>query len=139
GGAELVVAPAVELQRHFVPPRGLAGTAPDHFHVVEPERQQHRLLEPLVHAPRIVRLLLGDARLTTVEQLERRLDRLADRALVVGPTSFRASKASSMVLARPASAMVRTPALAAVCRGKGRRSQAVVACGPCVLSPLNPA
>src|SRR3982751_1288057 len=35
GGAELVVAPAVELRRHLVPPRGRPGPAADHRHVVE--------------------------------------------------------------------------------------------------------
>ena len=50
-------------------------------HVVEPERQQHGLLEPLVDGPGAVAALLGDARLAAVEQVERRLDRFAHRTL----------------------------------------------------------
>ena len=59
----------------------LPGPPPNDAHVVEPEREQHRLLEPLVDPPVAVRALLGDARLAAVEQVERRLDRLAHRAL----------------------------------------------------------
>jgi hypothetical protein len=44
--------------------------ARDRAHVVEAEREQHRLLEPLVDAPLAV-LFLGDARLAAVEQVER--------------------------------------------------------------------
>jgi hypothetical protein len=41
-------APAVELRGDLVPPHGAARSAWDHAHVVEAEREQHRLLQPLV-------------------------------------------------------------------------------------------
>src|SRR3712207_7730029 len=52
--------PYTTLFRSLVPPAGAAGAARDHRHVVEPEGQKHRLLEPLVDAPPVARLL-GDA------------------------------------------------------------------------------
>ena len=51
GGAEAVLAPAVELRRHLVPPGRARRAAGMMLHVVQPERQQHRLLQPLVDDP----------------------------------------------------------------------------------------
>jgi hypothetical protein len=45
--------------------------------VVEPERQQHGLLQPLIDLPLAV-LLFGDARLATVEQRDRLFHGIAD-------------------------------------------------------------
>ena len=81
GVAKPVLAPAVELRRHLVPPRGLAGAAGNRAHVVEAERQQHRLLQPLIDLPFAAGLALGDARLALVEQFERGIDGVADFAL----------------------------------------------------------
>jgi len=75
------VVPAVEFRRDFVPPHGFAGPAGNHVHVVEAEREQHRLFEPLVDPPIAVGSSLGDARDAAVEQIERGLDGLAHRAL----------------------------------------------------------
>ena len=58
----------------------VARPALDDLHRVEPERQQHRLLQPLVDGPAAVGLPFGDARLAAVEQVERGLDRLAHLA-----------------------------------------------------------
>ena len=55
GSAELVFAPALEFRWHLVPPGGIAVAAGDHFHVVEPEGQKHRLFQPLVHSPAAIR------------------------------------------------------------------------------------
>jgi hypothetical protein len=71
GGAEIDRAPAGEFARHFVPPAGGAGTARDHFHVVQAEREQHRLLQPLIDAPAALAVGLGNARLAMIEQLQR--------------------------------------------------------------------
>ena len=81
GVAEARFAPAVELGGHLVPPRRLAGRTGDDAHVVEAERQEHRLLEPLIDPPGPVGLFLGDARFAGIEQIERGLDRVAHRAL----------------------------------------------------------
>src|SRR3546814_20461210 len=60
GLAKAVLAPALELRGHLVPPIGaLARPAGDRGHVVEAEGQQHRLLQPLVDLPAL-RPLLGD-------------------------------------------------------------------------------
>ena len=77
GLLEIDGAPAVEFRRHLVPPHGLAGAALDDLHRVEPEGQQHRLLQPLVDLPLAVGLALGDAGGAAVEQVERRLDGVA--------------------------------------------------------------
>ena len=57
GGAERGLVPVGELQRHLVEiaRRGMTDV------VVQPERQQHRLLQPLVDAPAAVAVGLGDA------------------------------------------------------------------------------
>jgi hypothetical protein len=80
GVAKPVFAPAVEFRGHLVPPRGLAGAAGNRAHVVEAERQQHRLLQPLIDLPLAAGLALGDAGLALVEQLQRGIDRVADFA-----------------------------------------------------------
>src|SRR5262249_55875414 len=87
-----VLAPAIELRRHLVPPRHLARTAGNDAHVIEAERQQDRLLEPLIDLPSSVRLPFGDARLATVEQIERRLDGVAHRAFGRGADAFASFK-----------------------------------------------
>ena len=50
GVAEAVLAPALELRRHLVPPGAPPGPPSTIAVVVEAEREQHRLLEPLVDA-----------------------------------------------------------------------------------------
>src|SRR5262249_39545901 len=79
--SEARFAPAVNLRRDLVPPHRSAGPAGDHAHVVESEREQHRLFEPLVDPPIAVGSALGDARDAAIEQIERRLDGLAHRPL----------------------------------------------------------
>ena len=77
---EFVGGPAFELGGHLVPPDRIAGAALDDFHRIEPERQKHGLLQPLVHRPVSVRAAFGHAGLAAVEQVERLFDRLADFA-----------------------------------------------------------
>ncbi|MEH2493595.1 hypothetical protein V1294_000074 [Bradyrhizobium sp. AZCC 1678] len=79
--AKTVLAPALELRGHLVPPRGLARAAGYSAHVVEAERQQHRLLQPLIDLPLAASFALGDARLALVEQFERVIYSLANFAL----------------------------------------------------------
>src|SRR5262249_47052482 len=98
----------------------------------------HCLLEPLVHAPGAVRLLLGDARLATVEQVERRLDGIAHWAL--GRRADVVARLERVVdrLGETGIGHGRTPCLAAVCRGNVQMSQAApITCarGSSVLSP----
>src|SRR5581483_8509528 len=88
GVAKAVLAPAVEFRRHLVPPRRLARAARYRGHVVEAERQQHRLLQPLMHLPFAVSLTFGDARFAFVEQVERVIDGLADFAVGGGRNAF---------------------------------------------------
>ena len=78
-------APALELGIDFVPPHGFAGRAGDHAHVVEPERQQHGLFQPLIDLPGAAWLPLGHARLAAIEQFKRRIDRLAHSASGLRP------------------------------------------------------
>ena len=59
--------------------RAPPGPALDHAQRIEPERQQHGLLQPLVDAPAAVDLL-GDPEPAGVEPGQRRLDRILDRA-----------------------------------------------------------
>ena len=125
GGAEILVVPVVELRRHLVPPRGVAGAARNFAHVVEPERQQHRLLEPLIDVP-------GRRRPPSRRRARRRgrADRArprpprAPRPWSPGRSSSRCSKAASMVLAshrRVASRHEITPR----CRGLSERADAM--------------
>ena len=60
--------------------RRVARRAFDQLHVVEPEGQQHGLLQPLMHMP-LAAVFLGDAQRAGVEILQRRLDRVAHLAL----------------------------------------------------------
>ena len=77
GRSEFIRTPAGELRRDLVPPcRAVARAAGNQFHIVQPERQEDGLLEPLVHLPRAVDLL-GDACGTTVELRERGLHSFA--------------------------------------------------------------
>src|SRR5438128_315223 len=79
--AKTVLAPALELRGHLVPPRRLARAAGNRAHVVEAERQQHRLLQPLVDLPLAIGAALGDAGLAFVQQLQRVIDGLANFTL----------------------------------------------------------
>src|SRR5262249_40305800 len=79
--SEACVGPAVEFRRDLVPPRCLAGPAGDQAHVVEAEREQHRLFEPLVDSPIAVAFSLVHTSYAAVEQIERGVDGLAYRAL----------------------------------------------------------
>ena len=72
------------------------GPPPMIRHVVEPEGEEHGLLQPLMDPPFPVGLL-GDAGLAVVEHPQGGLDRLADGAPVKGPTFARSSQAASMV------------------------------------------
>src|SRR5258706_14485852 len=84
GAFEFGGGPAVEFRRHLIPPDGLAGSALEHSHVVEPERQQHSLFQPLIDLPTPIGLALGNAQLALVQQVERALHGLADRAFGLG-------------------------------------------------------
>src|SRR5579872_2108577 len=57
---KLLLSPAGELGRHLVPPVRSARAATDRFHWIKPERQEHGLLQPLVHLP-LATLLIGNA------------------------------------------------------------------------------
>ena len=61
-------------------PGAIAGAARDALHRVEPERQQHRLLDPLVRMPRPTRLL-GHAEFAAIKCPQRLHDRMAHIAL----------------------------------------------------------
>jgi hypothetical protein len=81
GLLELRGLPAVELRRHLVPPHGLAGPALDDGHVVQPEREQHRLLEPLIDLPAPVACRFSATRaLPESSRSSAVCDRLAHRA-----------------------------------------------------------
>ncbi|MGY4433028.1 hypothetical protein ACVWWO_005505 [Bradyrhizobium sp. F1.13.1] len=80
GVAKAVLAPAVELRGHLVPPGRLAGAAGNGAHVVEAEREQHRLLQPLIDLPLAVGAALGNAGLALVQNLQRVIHGLADLA-----------------------------------------------------------
>jgi hypothetical protein len=76
-GAETRFVVVGVLQRHLVEELREAG-----FHravVIKPERQQHRLLQPLIHVPLAV-ALFGDAGFAGVEQRQ---------GLLHGATNFR--------------------------------------------------
>src|SRR5207237_2837268 len=75
--------PAGEFRGNFVPPPGWATLrigrpARDLDHVIEPERQEYRLLEPLMDLP-AAGGLFGDAQPPRIQPVERRLDRIASR------------------------------------------------------------
>src|SRR5688572_22277134 len=85
GRAELVFAPAGEFRRHLVVPAGFAearvvAAAGDQRRVDQAERQQHRLLQPLVGFPFAV-TFLGHAIFAAVEAVERRLHGIEHLAL----------------------------------------------------------
>ena len=79
---EAVGVPAVELVTDLVPPGANAAaereSAVHHAIGVEAERQQHGLLEPLMHDP-VAAGFLGDAGATAVEQLDGQLHGRAQR------------------------------------------------------------
>ncbi len=83
--AEPVLSPALHFRGDLVPPRSLTRAALDDPVVIEAEREQHRLLQPLVDLPRIrprrAGELLRHPGLAGIEQPERRLDRVAHLAL----------------------------------------------------------
>src|SRR5690348_5723151 len=80
GGGKLLLTPAGELRVHFVVPEALAGRAGDEVVRGEAEIEEHRLLQPFMDHPLAVDLLRDPDR-ALVEKVERRLDRIADRAL----------------------------------------------------------
>ncbi len=61
------------------------GPPVDHRHVVQAERQQHGLFQPLIDLPGLGPFraldLLGDAQLAGVQEAQRALDRVANVAL----------------------------------------------------------
>src|SRR4051794_36821 len=71
GGSKAALVPTIELRWYLVPPVCPTRTAGNRAHVVEPERQQNGLLEPLIDVPLTARLALRHARLALVEQVER--------------------------------------------------------------------
>src|SRR5690606_30781487 len=75
GVAEPVLAPACELARDLVV--GRRGGTLHHVVVVQAERQQDRLLQPLVDLPAAGSVRLGHAGAAAIEKLQRRLNRLA--------------------------------------------------------------
>src|SRR3546814_1464689 len=70
-----------EFGGHLVPPIGAAGAARDLGHVVQAEREQHGLLEPLVDAPAACALWLGHTRRAGVELRKSLTDRLTPPTL----------------------------------------------------------
>ena len=74
GGAEVRFRPAAELRRHLVEPVARTRTIVDQDIVVQAERQQHRLFQPLVDGPAALPVGLGHACLTPVEQRQRAID-----------------------------------------------------------------
>src|SRR6516162_241851 len=73
--------PAFELGIDLVPPPGFPRPSRNDTHVIETERKQHCLLQPLIDVPLTVRASLSDARLPAVEQIKSGIDRFADRTL----------------------------------------------------------
>src|SRR3546814_16152619 len=65
----------------LVPPIGAAGAARDLGHVVQAEREQHGLLEPLVDAPAARAIGLGNTRRAGIELRQRLIARLTHRPL----------------------------------------------------------
>ena len=74
GGAEVGLRPAAEFRRHLVEPVARARTIVDQDIVVEAEREEDRLLQPLVDGPAAIPVRLGHARLAPVEQRQRAVD-----------------------------------------------------------------
>ena len=70
--------PAIEFGRYLVPPDGIAGAVFDDGVVIEAERQQNRLFQPLVDMPALVAHFLCDPQCSFVDQIERKHDRIAD-------------------------------------------------------------
>jgi hypothetical protein len=81
GARNWFVAPAVELRGHLVPPGAPPGPPEIERHVIEAERQQHGLLQPLIDGPLAVVCTHGDAGLALVEQVQRLIDGIADFTL----------------------------------------------------------
>src|SRR5262249_58838186 len=77
GAGEARRRPAVELGGALAPPHGFAWATRDDGHIVETEREQHRLLQPLIDRPHAVGPPLGDPRGAAVEEVERSVARLA--------------------------------------------------------------
>ena len=74
GGAEIGLRPAAELRRHLVEPVARTRTIVDQDIVVQAERQEDGLLQPLVDGPAAMAVRLGHARLAPVEQRQRTVD-----------------------------------------------------------------
>src|SRR6266446_5112893 len=79
--AEARIVPALKFRGDLVPPHSFAGPAGNHAHLVEAEREQHRLLQPLVHPPVTIGVALGNPCHAAIEQVERGLYGLAHWAL----------------------------------------------------------
>ena len=110
-GGELRFAPAGELRRHLVPPAGAARPARDRAQRIEAERQQHRLLQPLVDPPAAARLL-GDPQPAGIERIERRRDRRrAPGRRCPAPIVARCSKASSIARSSAAWSIALVPSV----------------------------
>ena len=77
GGTELDLAPAGKFGWHLVPPLRATRPAGNGFHVVEAEREQHGLFEPLIDHPFPVSTFFRHARLSRIEQCERLVDCIA--------------------------------------------------------------
>ncbi len=88
GLAEAVLAPAGEFRGDLVPPGRAAGAALDDGVVAKPERQQHRLFQPLVDLPRRRPLgaldFLRHAGVAGIEHFQGFADGVADIAVGVG-------------------------------------------------------
>jgi hypothetical protein len=79
---------AFEAQRHLVEVGRGRGI---HHHVgIEPERQQHRLLEPFVDAPAAGAIGLGDAQRAGFESIQHLPDRSGKLGAGIGGRNFRA-------------------------------------------------
>src|SRR3546814_15028329 len=82
---ELTRTPGREFGGHLVPPIGAAGAARDLGHVVQAEREQHGLLEPLVDAPAARALGLGNPRRAGIQLPPRLIAPLTPRPLCPAP------------------------------------------------------
>jgi len=72
--AEAVFAPAGELAGNLVVGRSASRTAINKNIVMQPERQQHRLLQPLVDLPAAGAVRLGHPQLSGIKQIQRLID-----------------------------------------------------------------
>ena len=97
--AETVFTPTGKFQRHLVESRRASGAKFHHHVVVEPERQQNRLLEPLVDLPAAVPSGSATRALPESSNSSASSTILRTSALA-GVTVSRASKAASIAVSR---------------------------------------